>query len=91
MARKPMIKIFCDFCEKEIEKSTPVVGGEVTVKDAQGVIQVIDVEVRLGSPEPKKRFPFDICTVCVFDAAVEQLKAEFGNADMSSHEADAEA
>jgi hypothetical protein len=65
--KKPMVKTYCDFCEKEIEESTPKVSGHIQLADSKGADQIIAVEIRLSSTEPRKRFGHDICERCVFE------------------------
>lgn len=67
MARKKVTKISCDFCEKEIEKSTPTVTGTA---DPDNTGLHLGVEIRIFWPEGK-RFTDDICKLCVLRFAID--------------------
>lgn len=63
--KKKVTKIQCDFCDAEIEKSTPAVQATV---ELQGTMPPLSVEIRTSWADGK-RFTADICRNCVFAAA----------------------
>lgn len=69
--KKKVTEISCDFCGKEIEKSTPSVVEQVYLggneSDEEPFKNVL-VEIRVSWPEPRRRKP-DCCEVCLFKAA----------------------
>ena len=67
MSRKKVTKIHCDFCDREIEKSTPSVIDTVLPDNAG---KPLGVEVRVFWPDGK-RFTDDVCSKCVWAFARE--------------------
>lgn len=61
--KKKITKTHCDFCSREIEKSTPEV---VEFVDIDG--RALRVNIRVSWLD-NKRFTADICGACVFSAA----------------------
>jgi len=60
--KEKVTKIKCDFCNTEIEKSTPHVREMAELHEKQ-----VEVEIKIYNTS-KKRFTSDICRDCVFEA-----------------------